>query len=162
VLNIRPHATASLICSLLAACASAPIKPLPVPDGGNFGEVVVFREWAFAAGGVSLAVGVKDAAFVTLSNSEKVTARMAPGDHEFFVQARSAEPTKVQVVVRTGAVTCLRTSSSPSTYAKVAVPVVLMVTGYHFYLDQVPCPGRDELAKYKNVAPPYEALSGGR
>jgi hypothetical protein len=31
-----------------------------------------------------------------------------------------------------------------------------MITGYAFYLDEVPCPSQDELAKYKEVGPSYE------
>ena len=59
------------------------------------------------------------------------------------------------LTVRKDGVTCLRTSSSPSTYAKVVVPIVLMVTGYHFYLDEVPCPADEVLAKYKDVEVAY-------
>jgi hypothetical protein len=148
---------AALPCALLAACSSAPLKPLPAPIAGNFGEVVVYREWAFAAGGIPLTVGVKDGGFVLLSNSEKVTARLTPGEHEVFVQARSSEPTKLRIAVKNGDVLCLRTSASSSTYAKTALPPVLMITGYQFYLDEVPCPSHDELAKYKEVGPTYEA-----
>ena len=140
----------------LASCSSTPIAPLtrPLPDAQ--GEVIVFRESAFAAGGVGLTVGAGASAFANLGNGEKVRALLSAGEHEIFVQARSAEPTKVRVSVQTGAPLCLRTSSSPSTYAKVIVPIALIVSGYHFYLDQIPCPSSEELAKYKDVAVTYK------
>jgi hypothetical protein len=161
VINARIGIPA-LVCALLSACSSAPLRPLPTPPAGNFGEVVVYREWAFAAGGIPLTVGVKDGGFVLLSNSEKVTARFPPGDHEVFVQARSSEPTRLRLTVKNGEVLCLRTSASPSTYGKVALPPILMITGYAFYLDEVPCPSHDELSKYKEVGPSYEPPGVGK
>ena len=148
--------TLVMLCAFVAACASTPLKPLPVPVAGESGAAVIFRESAFAAGGVGLAVGVDDAGFAMLNNAQRVTARLTAGTQEFFVQARSAEPTRLKVTIKKGEVVCLRTSSSPDTYAKVAVPLVLIITGYHFYLDEVPCPSEAELAKYKEVAPVYE------
>lgn len=142
--------------ALLGACSSAPIHPVVRPAGEMQGELIVFREAAFAAGAVGLAVGTSGKAFASIGNSEKVRVALPVGKHEVFVQARTAEPTRVQVDVGRGGVVCLRTSSSPSTYAKVVVPIALMVTGYHFYLDEVPCPATEELGKYKDVAVIYE------
>ena len=139
----------------LAGCASTPVQPLARPSSDMRGELVVYRESAFAAGAVGLTVGASGSAFAVLGNSEKVTALLPTGDHEVFVQARSAEPTKVRVNLRNGGRVCLRTSSSPSTYAKVLVPITLITTGYHFYLDQVPCPTEEDLAKYKDVPVAY-------
>lgn len=140
----------------LIGCASTPVSSLPRPSADSQGEVLVFRESAFAAGGVGLTVGVGNVAYANIGNAEKVRAMLSAGGHEIFVQARSADPTKVRISLPKGSVVCLRTSSSPSTYAKVAVPVVLMVTGYHFYLDQVPCPSASELAKYTDVPVAYQ------
>jgi hypothetical protein len=78
------------------------------------------------------------------------------GEQEIFVQARSAEPTKVRITVEKSSPVCLRTSANPNTYAKVVIPVTLILTGYHFYLDQVPCPSPEELAKYKDVSVTYQ------
>jgi hypothetical protein len=117
---------------------------------------LVFRESAFAAGGVGLTVGVGSVAYANIGNAEKVRAVLSAGEHELFVQARSAEPTKVRISLKKDSVVCLRTSSSPDTYAKVAVPIALMATGYHFYLDQVPCPAASELAKYTDVPVAYQ------
>lgn len=140
----------------LIGCASTPVSSLPRPTDDAQGEVLVFRESAFAAGGVGLTIGVDGVAYANISNAEKVRAMLTAGDHEIFVQARSAEPTKVRISLPKGSVVCLRTSSSPSTYAKVVVPLVLIATGYHFYLDQVPCPTASELAKYTNVPVTYQ------
>jgi hypothetical protein len=145
-----------VVAILTSACASAPVVPLPRPAADAQGEVIVFREPAFAAGGVALSVGSGTRVFASLSNSEKVRAAFPSGEHEIYVQARSAEPTRVRVTVRNGAAVCLRTSSSPSTYAKVVVPIVLMVTGYHFYLDELPCPTAEELSKYKDAPVSYQ------
>lgn len=141
---------------LISACASAPVVPLPRPAADAQGEVIIFRESAFVAGGFAVSVGSGSRAFATLSNSEKVRAAFPTGEHEIYVQARSAEPTRVRVTVRKGATVCLRTSSSPSTYLKVVVPIALMVTGYHFYLDELPCPPAEELSKYKDAPVSYQ------
>jgi len=148
--------TVLLATITLGGCASAPVVPLPRAAPDTVGEVVIYRESAFAAGGVGLTVGTRGSAFAVLSNAEKVRVRLAAGEHEIFVRARSAEPSRARVNVKTGATVCLRTSSSPDTYAKTVVPIVLMATGYHFYLDEVPCPLHTELAKYKDVLVTYE------
>lgn len=160
-LFLRPLATHARILSLLAVagalvgCASTPVSPLASPSVDTRGEVVVFREWAFAAGGVSLMVGAGDDTFASLKNSEKVRAWFPEGSHVIFVRAGRAEPTRVRIDVRRGGKVCLRTSSSPSTYAKVVVPIALMVSGYHFYLDEVPCPADERLAQYKDASVAY-------
>lgn len=141
---------------LLTGCTSTRITPLPRPASESQGEVIIFREYAFAAGGVSLKVGTGAGVFAILETSEKASARFPAGTHEIFVQAQSAEPTRVRFEIAKGEVVCLRTSSSPSTYVKVLVPVSLMLTGYHFYLDRVSCPKPDVLAKYKDVEVGYQ------
>lgn len=145
-----------LLTATLVGCASAPVLPLSRPSPEIAGEVLVYREPAFAAGAVGLAVGRAGSAFAVLGNSEKVRALVPAGENEIFVRARSAEPTKLRVNVKPGTTVCLRTSSSPGTYAKVLVPITLMVTGYHFYLDEVPCPITSDLAKYRDVLVTYE------
>lgn len=142
--------------ALLAGCASVPLTPLPRPPADSLGEVIVFREYAFAAGGVSLKVGTGNNVFALLENSQKLQAKFPAGPVEFFVKAQYAKPTRLRIEVAKGETLCLRTSASPSTYAKVTIPITLIVTGYHFYLDQVPCPKPDELAKYKDVEVGYE------
>jgi len=143
--------------AVLVGCASQPVVAIPKPSPSARAEVLVFRESSFIAGGVSLAVGTNGAAFASLSNSDYVVADMSPGEQEIFVQARTAEPTRVKVKLQHGSRTCLRTSASPSTVAKVAVPIALIATGYHFYLDEVPCPSPAELAKYKLLSVSYAA-----
>lgn len=140
----------------LAGCASAPLMPLTRPNVDSQGEIVVFREYAFAAGGVGLTVGANNAAFASLGNTEKVRAFLPLGSHDLFVQARAAEPTTLKVNIQPGSLVCLRASANPSTYAKVVIPITLMVTGYHFYLDEVACPSTQELAKYKDVQVTYK------
>lgn len=146
-------ATAALL--VLAGCASRPVAPIVRAAPDTEGEVIVYREWAFAAGGVGVTVGAGGSGFVVLANDEKVRARLPAGEHEIFAQARTAEPSKVRVNVEKGATVCLRTSASPSTYAKTVIPITLMATGYHFYLDRVPCPTEAELGRYKDVAVTY-------
>lgn len=139
----------------LAGCASTPVAPLAQPAAGTEGEVIVFREYAFAAGGVGVTVGAGGSGFVVLANDQKVRARVPAGEYEIFAQARTAEPSKVRIQVAKGETVCLRTSANPNTFGKVLIPPVLMLTGYHFYLDRVPCPTEAELAKYKDVAVTY-------
>lgn len=141
--------------TLLSGCASQPIVAIPKPSPDAQAEVTVFRESSFIAGGVSLAVGAGTVAFASIGNSEFVTAFLPVGEQEIFVQARTAEPTKVRLTLRHGSRTCLRTSSSPSTLAKVVIPITLIASGYHFYLDEVPCPTSEEFSKYKQIPVSY-------
>jgi len=154
-MNLRTSACLAA-CLALAGCASTPTQPLAEPPAQARGEILVYRESAFAAGGVSLSVGVDGRRFVNLDNAELARARLPAGTHEVLVQARSAEPTRVTVQLEAGQTVCLRTSASPGTYAKVAVPIALIATGYHFYLDALPCPAPAELAKYKEIPVAYQ------
>lgn len=140
--------------ALIAGCASNPTFPLVRPSARQQAEITIFRESALIAGGVTLTVGVDGKAFANLANDEKVKALVPAGDREIYVQARSGDPTKVKVSLAAGSSICLRTSSSPDTVAKVIIPITLMITGYHFYLDEVPCPSA--LDKYSNVAVAYQ------
>lgn len=139
----------------LAGCASQPLTAIRKPSPTAQAEVVVFRESSFIAGGVSLTVGTGSSAFASISNSEYVSVNLPTGEQDIFVQARTADPTRVRLALQAASRVCLRTSASPSTLAKVLVPVTLMASGYHFYLDAVPCPSAEELAKYKRVLVTY-------
>ena len=148
--------TVLFVASLLTACASAPTFPLAKPSAQEQAEIVVYRESSFIAGGVSLTIGVNGKAIANVSNSDRIRVLLPAGEHEVFVQARSATPTKVKVQLERGAFVCMRTSSSASTLAKVAVPITLIVTGYYFYLDEVACPPKADLDKYKEVPIAYQ------
>ena len=148
--------TVLVVAASLTACASTPTLPLARPSAQQQAEVVVYRESSFIAGGVSLTVGVNGRAVANIGNSDKIRALLPAGEHEFFVQARSATPTKVKVQLEPGASVCLRTSSSASTLAKVAVPITLIASGYYFYLNQISCPPKTDLDKYKEVPVAYQ------
>lgn len=152
--NIRRILTLSFLTSLVG-CSSLPIVAISKPSPLAQGEVLIFRESSFIAGGVSLVVGTGTKAFASIDNSEYVTANLSAGEQDIFVQARTADPTRLRLTLRNGSRICLRTSSSPSTLAKVAIPITLMITGYHFYLDEVSCPSTEVLSKYKQVPVTY-------
>jgi hypothetical protein len=145
-----------VVAAALSGCTSMPLTPLQRPSMEGSGEVVIYRESAFVAGGISLTVGANANAFAYLSNGEQVLVSLPTGDQEIFVRAKTSNPTRVRIVVKRGERICLRTSSNPNTIAKVIVPIVLMITGYDFYLDVVPCMPPDELAKYKLVPVTYQ------
>lgn len=148
-------APVALALALLAGCASVPVVPLPRPADSARSEVLIYRESSFIASGVGLTVGTGAQAFAVLANSEYVQVSLPAGTQDIYVQARTAKPTRVALNLSHGARACLRTSASPSTAAKVLVPITLIATGYHFYLDEVPCPSADMLAKYKVVPVSY-------
>ena len=153
----HPRAIALLLAvPLLASCASAPVLSLPRPPTDAQGRIIVFRESSFIAGSVSLAVGVNSQAFALVSNSEKVSAVLPVGRHEVFVQARSAEPTRVRVNVASGSTVCLRTIARSSTLVRVLVPITLMASGYEFLLEEVKCPSTDQLTRFKDVVVTYQ------
>ncbi len=153
-----PYAHLILAATLvsLAGC-SLPVVAIAKPSPTAQAEVIVFRESSFIAAGVSLTVGAGNVAFARISNSEYVSANLPAGEQDIFVQARSAEPTIVHLSLKHGSRVCLRTTSSSDTVAKVFVPITLMATGYHFDLDEVPCPSADGFAKYTQVPVNYIA-----
>lgn len=153
-----PHTKYLLLAfaALMTACSSLPLQTLKEPPKDARAQVLVFRENAMAASLVSLTVGVNGQAFAMLGNDDKVSVALPPGPADVFVQARSAEPTRVRVDLAHGSTVCLRTSANPSAFAKALVPIALMTKGYHFYLDQVPCPAEDVLSRYKSVPVAYE------
>jgi hypothetical protein len=142
--------------ALLSGCASNPTFPLSRPSPTEQTELIVYRESSFIASGVAVTVGVDGKAFANVSNGDKVRVLLPTGEREIYVQARSATPSKVKLRLTPAATVCLRTSSSAGTLAKVIIPITLIVTGYHFYLDEVPCPERAELDKYKDTPVAYQ------
>ena len=154
-MNIRTILLLPLTLALFA-CASAPVQPLKQPAADQQGEVLVYRESAFVAGAVGLTVGVDGKAVAHIGNTDKVRLLLPAGPHSIFVQARSANPTQVTVQVAPGASLCLRTGANSNAYVKVIVPIALIATGYHFYLDEMPCPSAEELAKYKDISVSYQ------
>lgn len=144
-----------LALATLPGCASLPIVAIPRPPQVSQAQVVVFRESSFIAGGVSLSVGTGNKAFAAISNTEYVEVNLPAGEQDIFVQARTAEPTRVRLTLQRGTRVCLRTSSSKDTLAKVVIPITLIATGYHFYLDVVPCLSAAEMSRYKKVHVTY-------
>lgn len=153
-MNARPYLLLS-ITVLIAGCSSLPLAPLAAPDVANRAEVVIYRVYAFNAGGVPLAVGTGGQAFASLGTSEYVAAFVPPGSHAFFVQAGSANPATVSVALKSGERACLKTEADPANLGKVLLPPLLMATGYAFTLEQTPCPSEVDLAKYKRVNVEY-------
>jgi hypothetical protein len=141
---------------LLSGCASNPIFPLARPVPAEQAEVIVYRESSFIAGAVAVTVGVDGKAFANVANGDNVRVLLPIGDREIYVQARNATPSKVKLRLAPAATVCLRTSSSAGTVAKVVVPITLIITGYHFYLDEVPCPEQAQLDKYKDTPVAYQ------
>jgi len=154
-MNIRLHLPLSLVALLAAGCSSLPVVPLSAPDAANRAEVVIYRVYAFNAGGVSLSVGTGTQAFAKLDNTEYVVAFVPPGSRPFFVQARSAEPTTLALELKPGERVCLKTEADAGNLGKVLLPPLLIASGYRFTLEQVPCPSEGELAKYKRVNVEY-------
>lgn len=145
----------SLFLAAIAGCASQPITSIPRPASDNQGEVIVYRESSFIAGMVSLTVGVGNDAIASVDNTEYVRILLPPGEHEIFVRARSADPTRLRITVSKNGRVCLRTSASSSALAKAIVPITLIATGYHFYLDELPCPNDADLQQYKAIPVVY-------
>lgn len=145
------------LVAALSACSSTPIVLLQRPDVSSRAEVTVYRDYAFNAGGVSLAVGVGSSAFAILENSEYVFVELPPGMQEFFVRARSADPTLLKLSLDPGSHTCLRAVADPGNLGKVLLPPLLMASGYHFLLERTTCRSDELLAKYKQVPVRYRA-----
>ena len=155
--TIASRKSLALLTVWLASCASAPIVKPALPPESARAEVLVFRVSAFSAGGVALSVGVDAAVYAEIRNDEYVSVYVAPGNHAFFVQARSnGEPAAVSHDLKAGERRCLRTTADSMTnLARNVHPGNLMANGYGFALQEVPCPPADMLAKYGRVEVEY-------
>lgn len=145
-----------LLTVVLGGCASAPVTRLKLPEPSNRAEIVAIRESSFNAGGVSASFGADGETYVGLSNSEYASIFIGPGTYNFFVRARTADPTILNLVVKVGERRCLKTGADSTNLAKVLVPVWLMSSGYRFVLEEVKCPTDVELAKYTRVSVGYQ------
>ena len=121
-MKTRAYFLLSIAVLVTAGCSSLPLSPLPSPDTSSRAEVLIYRAYAFNAGGVSLSVGIDGAAFAILGNSEYVTAWVAAGKHQVFVQARSADPTTLTVDARPRERVCLKTEADPATWERCCFP----------------------------------------
>jgi hypothetical protein len=146
-----------LSSGLLAGCVSPAVVPLPIPDPAASAEVLVFRAYAFNAGGVTLSVGIGGQVFARLDNTEYVVATVPAGSVSVFVQARSAEATVVNLELKPKARTCLLTEAAGSNLAKVLFPPLLMASGYRFSLSEVACPDAAELGTYQKIDVQYRS-----
>ena len=154
-MSIRLQLPPSLVVLFATGCSSLPVVPLPTPDVANRAEVVIYRVYAFNAGGVSLTVGTGGQAFASLDNREYVAAFVPSGGRPFFVQARSADPTTLTLELKPGDRACLKTEADPGNLGKALLPPLLIASGYRFTLEQVPCPSEGEFAKYRRVNVEY-------
>ena len=138
--DVRPHMMKKLLIVLtptfllLAGCASIPLVSPKMPDVSNRAEIVIFRKSAFNAGGVGLSFGADEQAITTLGNADYASIFFASGTYKFFVRARSAEPTVLNLTLKTGDRRCLKTVPDSGNLAKAAVPIFLMASGYRFLL----------------------------
>jgi hypothetical protein len=146
------------ILLLLSGCASMPLVSPKMPDASNRAEVIVFRESAFNAGGVSLTFGANGQALVYLSNAEFASIHLEPGTYRFFVRARSDDPATLDLTtLKANDRRCFKTYANPLNVAKNFVPFGrLLIKDPAFIVQEVECPPSEELAKYSRVTVEYQ------
>lgn len=138
----------------LTGCSSKPISRLQAPDPSSRAEIVVYRESSFNAGGVPVSFGADGETYATLSNDEYTSIYFRPASYNFFVRARTADPTILKLDLKSAERRCLKTIADPVNLGKVLVPILLMSSGYRFRLEEVKCPEKD-LAKYSFIKIEY-------
>ncbi|MEJ6006173.1 hypothetical protein WG899_11485 [Paucibacter sp. AS339] len=149
----------SVACLLMTSCSSMPLFPLPQTEDGQRAQVLVYRSPAFAAGGVSLTVGVDGKAFAYLSQSEYVIADLAPGERSLFVRARTGVPTTYPLSLVRGQRACLKATpeSEDIFHQAFSGGAVLRSEGYAFYIVPITCPTADRLGQLTRVSVSYAA-----
>jgi len=157
--NLRRLFSLLVVSQLLASCSSMPLFPLPRTEAGQGAQVLVYRSPAFAAGGVSLTVGVDGKAFAHLSQSEYVIADLAPGERSLFVRARTGIPTTYPLSLVRGQRACLEASPEGRDIFAQAFSggAVLRSEGYAFYIVPITCPTADRLGQLTRVSVSYSA-----
>jgi hypothetical protein len=149
----------TLTAIALTGCASIQTQALREASSADAAAITVFRVHAFNAGGVALGVGVNGTTFASLANDEYVTAKLPSGQQTVFVKASHGSPSSVSVALKPGDHLCFKTEADAANLGKVAMPPLLMITGYSFTLEQVSCPSTEALEKYKRVEVAYRTAN---
>lgn len=144
----------------ITGCVHGPysVTRLKIPDESNRAEVVVFRgPAALNAGSVLAAFGTADEFYVMLRRREYASLFLPPQTYQFYVRDIGRAPSiAVTVNLKANDRRCLKVSASSANFAKALVPIILMATGYSFYLEEVNCPSHEELENYSRVDVEYE------
>jgi len=145
-----------LVCQVLASCTPARLSRLQLPDESQRSEVLVYREPAFNAGGVSMVFGAEGKDYVSLWNGEYALMYFLPGAYNFFVRSNQADqPFFLPVSLSTNDKKCIKAYPTPANIGKVLLPFI-----YHFsntfLLEEVSCLSEGELSKYSAVSVEHE------
>lgn len=118
--------------------------------------MLVYRESSFNAAAGSMIIGTNDADIVELYGDRFATILLPAGEHTFFARANGGDqPFKYKVSLAANQRTCIKGSPNPANLAKAFLPISYYF-GNTFLLEQTPCPSKDELAKYEQVAIDYK------
>jgi hypothetical protein len=147
---------ATLLCLLLAGCASVETVPVPAaPEAGRAG-ILVLREWSAFAAGVPFAVGLGNRTHVALGTREYAEILVPPGSNQVFARLHSREASAHVRSLGPGERHCFRARVDYSfpPLEPVSAPIQL---GSHarLSLNETACPSKEELARYTRVEVEY-------
>jgi hypothetical protein len=126
-------------------------KPLET----NQSTLLVYREWAFNAGGADAVFGSAQKDWVALDTKSYVVLQIAPAPHEFFVRSTQADqPFVYKAVVSQGDTKCLRVFPNPNNFAKALAPISYMA-GNTFMLEEAACPSPETLVGFSKKSVTY-------
>jgi hypothetical protein len=123
----------------LSGCASVATDAVLTHEGSPQGELLVYRESAFLAGGVGLYVGESDKYFFVLDNSEYAKVKIDAGEYVFQAKAHASPASELRVTVKPDQLTCLKGKPNSAVAAAMMIPIVGNTVS-SFVLEQVECP----------------------
>lgn len=150
--------TLLIVCAAasLTACAPAHISQLRKSTGSGNSEVLVYREYAFNAGGASLIFGIDKNDLVELYGDRYSILRLPVGEHTFFARSNGGDqPFSLQLQVKANERTCIKAFPNPANFAKSLMPISHLF-GNSFLLERSACPTKEELAKFEQVLVTYK------
>ena len=135
---------------IVSGCTTLSKDVQLVTKGSDTSEVVVFREGAFHAGGVSLYVGKNDKYFLKLRNDQYGKFTINAGKYTLQAKADASPASELGVNLSSGDTVCLKGEPNPDSLAAIIIPFAgnMIPT---FILKEVDCPSQDELSGYVNV-----------
>jgi len=132
---------------IAVGCSPMRAMKLETPPATERADVLVYRESAFNAGGITMVFGADKADLLELGNNTYVEIPLRAGEHELFVRSTQADqPFALKTSLAPADRKCFRGYPNPSNIGKAILLPMAYLMGNTFLLEEVACPAPEVLA----------------
>ncbi|RUO18512.1 hypothetical protein CWE08_11385 [Aliidiomarina iranensis] len=114
-------------------------------------SILVYRESAFQAGGVSLFVGKDDEYFMELRNNQYAQVEIDAGKHLIQAKASGSPPSSIDIELEENKTVCLAGKPNPEMAGAMLIPFVANMVPT-FTLEKVSCPSAEKLEELTRIS----------